>query len=465
MIEMKVRKKPVILVVDDEPNMGWLFKESLGEKYCVFSATSWSEGENFFNKEKPDLVVLDLCMEGMTGIDVLKIIRRNRLDTPVLMITAYASIQNAVEAMKCGAYDYVVKPFDFEQMERTINEILANTKYFSEKESGKPVEPVKTDNCSKIFFESKLMQETLETVHKAAKSNANVMLLGESGTGKELMACEIHNCSNRADGPFVVINCAAVPENLLESELFGYEKGAFTGASSRKVGKLELANGGTLFLDELGDMPLMLQGKLLRALEQRQIERLGGTNTLDVNIRIVSATNQSLEKLIAEGRFRTDLYYRLAVIPVSIPPLRERNEDIDILANTFLNRFNDLHRKSFLGVSPGALNILKNYGWPGNVRELRNAIERAVVLHDGPYLEPQHFSLKIKDNLTLQGNSWKERKSELVHDIERKEICSALNRFQGNRTKAARFLSMSTRNLQLKIKKFEIGANDYLVSV
>lgn len=459
-------RKPVILVVDDEPNMGWLFQESLGEKYGIFSAVSWSEGAALFNKKKPDLVILDLVMDEISGIDALKLIRKNTHKAPVLIMTAYASIQNAVEAMKCGAYDYVVKPFTFEEMDKNIEEILANTKYIY------GTEQIEKEKQSDIIYGSTQMQHVLETAHKAARSNANVMLLGESGTGKELLANEIHRCSNRAEGPFVPINCAALPDNLLESELFGYEKGAFTGATSKKVGKLELAHGGTLFLDELGDMPLLLQGKLLRALEQRQIERLGGIKILDINIRIVSATNQKLNKLIAEGQFRSDLFYRLAVIPVSIPPLRERREDIHILAKNFLAKFNTMHQKEILGISNEALKILSNYHWPGNVRELRNVIERAVVLHEGPYLEPEHFSLNpehfslnSEDNAKLQGATWTKRKSELVSDIERREICAALQLFAGNRTKAARFLSMSTRNLQLKIKKFEITADDYLLSV
>ncbi len=447
-------RKPVILVVDDEPNMGWLFQESLGEKYCILSATSWSDGTILFTKEKPDLVILDLYMDIINGLDALKIIRRSSPDTPVLIITAYASIQNAVEAMKCGAYDYVVKPFNFEQMEKTIEEILANTKYVSGDEQSE------RKHHSEIIFGSTQMQQVLETVHKAARSNANVMLLGESGTGKELLAREVHHCSNRSKGPFVAINCAALPENLQESELFGYEKGAFSGATARKVGKLELAHGGTLFLDELGDMPLLLQGKLLRALEHRQIERLGGIKTLDINIRIVSATNQLLERMIADGRFRSDLYYRLAVIPVSIPPLRERLEDIQILAKRFVGLFNAIHEKNILGFSNEAFKVLSDYHWPGNVRELKNVIERAVVLQEGPFLQAEHFSLN-KDCSKSQSNSWTQRKSELLSDIERREICSALHLYEGNRTKAAQFLHMSTRNLQLKIKKFNITASDY----
>lgn len=456
---MSGARKPVLLVVDDEPNMGWLFQESLGEKYHIFSATSWSAGAVLFNKEKPDLVILDLVMDEISGLDALKMIRKNSHKAPVLIMTAYASIQNAVEAMKCGAYDYVVKPFSFEQMDQNIEEILASTKNIS------GMEQLEKEKQSEIIYGSTQMQHVLDTVHKAARSNANVMLLGESGTGKELLAREIHRCSNRADGPFVAINCAALPDNLLESELFGYEKGAFTGAAAQKVGKLELAQGGTLFLDELGDMPPLLQGKLLRAIEQRQIERLGGIKTLDINIRIVSATNQMLEKMIAEGQFRSDLYYRLAVIPVNIPPLRERREDIHILVRNFLAQFNTLHQKEILGISHEALKVLSSYHWPGNVRELRNVIERAVVLHEGPYLEPAHFSLNIEGYTKLQGNTWTKRKSELVSDIERREICSALHLYEGNRTKAARHLSMSTRNLQLKIKKFEITPNDYLFSL
>lgn len=454
MRKIGVRKKPVILVVDDESSMSWQFEEKLGKKYCFCSAASWSEGETLLNKRNPDLIILDLCRDETSNLDALKLIRRSGLDTPVLIVTAFGSIQNAVEAMKCGAHDYLVKPFKFEQMEITINKVLTNSKNVSEKEMEE------TKNCTGIIYKSLKMERLLETVRKAAKSNANVMLLGESGTGKELLAREIHRCSNRADGPFIVINCAAVPENLLESELFGYEKGAFTGAASRKVGKLELANGGTVFLDELGDMPLLLQGKLLRAIEQLQIERLGGIETLDIKLRFVCATNQILENLIAEGRFRSDLYYRLAVIPIDIPPLRERNEDIEILVKHFLNRFNKQHERNFLGISPEALKILRNHDWPGNVRELKNVIERAVVLHDGPYLEPQHFlPLRSKEISLLESkNDWIQRKSQ----FERKEICAALHIFKGNRTKTAQYLSMSTRNLQLKIKKYKISPSDYL---
>lgn len=453
---MNGHRKPVILVIDDEPNMGWLFEASLGEKYDILAATSWLEGEILLYQEKPDLLILDLFLDRISGLDVLKIILQKKLDIPVLMITASTSIQNAVEAMKCGAYDYVVKPFNFEQIEKTIEEILINRKYVSGKE------PYGTEKDSLIIYKSEQMKQVLETVRKAARSNANVMLLGESGTGKELLANEVHRCSNRAAGPFVVINCAALPDNLLESELFGYEKGAFTGAIDRKPGKLELANGGTLFLDELGDMPLLLQGKLLRALEQRRIERLGGTKTLDINLRIVCATNQILERLIGEGRFRSDLYYRLAVIPVNIPPLRERSQDIEILAKNFLAQFNNQYQKNFFGVSNQALKVLNSYHWPGNVRELRNVIERAVVLYDGYYLEPYHLSLKDDTHCsTPQSNCWTNRKSE----FERKEICEALRLFEGNRTKAAQYLSMSTRNLQLKIKKFDIHTEDYFTSV
>jgi DNA-binding NtrC family response regulator len=456
MRKIGVQKKPVILVVDDESIMSRQLEEKLGEKYDICTAATWSEGETLLNKDKPDLIVLDLCLDDISDLDALKIIRRSGLDTPVVIVTAYGSIQNAVEAMKYGAQDYIEKPFEFEKMEDTIDNILANSKAHSKDVVEMEIE--ESENGSGIIYKSLQMKQLLETARRAAKSNANVMLLGDSGTGKELFAREIHRCSYRADGPFVVINCAAVPENLLESELFGYEKGAFTGAGSRKIGKLELANGGTVFLDELGDMPLLLQGKLLRAIEQLQIERLGGTELLDIKIRIVCATNQELENLIEEGRFRSDLYYRLAVIPISIPPLKERIEDIEVLADYFLTRFNKLHQRNFLGISAEALSILNNHDWPGNVRELKNVIERAVVLYDGPYLEPQHLPLRNKKSSPSASKSdWTQRKAE----FERKEICSALHIFKGNRTKTAQHLSMSTRNLQLKIKKYKINPEDY----
>jgi len=307
-----------------------------------------------------------------------------------------------------------------------------------------------------------------ETIDKIAPTNANVLLLGESGTGKELVAREIHQKSTRRNKAFVAINCAAVPESLMESELFGYEKGAFTGAAARKPGKFEEADEGTLMLDEIADMPLFLQGKLLRALEQKEFERLGGIKPISVDVRVISATNRNLEEMAANNEFRSDLFYRLAVLPLTIPPLRERREDIKILSHHFLEEFSNKYEKNFHDFSPAALEILLNYDWPGNVRELKNMMEQIVILNDDETVKPKHLPerlIKQKEEKEvteiLDLNSLKRKKELMIDELERKEICAALAYFNGNRTKAARYLKISTRSLQLKIKKLNITEKDY----
>jgi DNA-binding NtrC family response regulator len=439
-----------ILLIDDEENMSWLFEESLGQKYRILTATTREKGLELLVKEAPNLILLDLYIGDANGLDVLKEIRQAGYTMPVLVITAFGSVETAVQAMKDGAYDYIVKPFSFEKLEKAIDQILS---------SGSRNSKTKRE----IIYQSAEMNEVLSTLDKAAATNANLLLLGESGTGKELFAREAHRCSSRSGGPFIAINCAAVPENLLESELFGYEKGAFTGAAAAKIGKLQLADGGTIFLDEIGDMPIILQGKLLRVLEQRQIEKLGGTKPVDINVRVIAATNQDLNKFMLEGRFRSDLYYRLAVIPLNIPPLRERTNDIVYLANYFLVKFSEQYGKRFQKVSAGTAEILNGYNWPGNVRELRNIMEQVVILHNGMIVEPEHLPsfLAAKSHPLAEERKWKERKSRHISNYERQEICKALNKYNGNRTKAAAFLSMSVRNLQLKIKELGIGPEDY----
>lgn len=441
-------QRPRILLIDDEENMSWLFEASLGHKYQIFTATSWQQGLNIIKKETLNLIILDLYIGNDYGLDVFKEIRKMGHNMPVLLITAFGSVETAVQAMKDGAYDYIVKPFSFEKLEKSIEQILnAN----------------RSDNKEKrdIVYQSPQMGQVLTTLDKAATSNANILLLGESGTGKELFAREAHRCSSRSAGPFIAINCAAVPENLLESELFGYEKGAFTGAAAPKVGKLQLADGGTIFLDEIGDMPIILQGKLLRVLEQRQIEKLGGTKPVDINVRVIAATNQDLDKFMLEGRFRSDLYYRLAVIPINIPPLRERTGDIAYLANHFLYKFSEQYQKNLHQITDETLELFNLYNWPGNVRELRNVMEQVVILHDGHAVEPKHLPNFFLANYSPAAANWKDKKTQHISNYERQEICKALNRFNGNRTKAAAFLSMSVRNLQLKIKDLGIQSSDY----
>ncbi|MGB9661842.1 MAG: sigma-54-dependent transcriptional regulator [Moorellaceae bacterium] len=453
---MKGISKAKILIVDDEPNMGWLFTETLGKKYEIISTHSWIEGRKIFHREIPKVVLLDLYLPEIDGLTALREIKALRAETQVIMMTAYASVPNVVEAIKAGAFDYLIKPFAIEDAEKSILKAIETQRKSALNKDWK--------TSSKLLGKSPQILKLLDTIAKVAPTNANVLLLGESGTGKELVAREIHRLSNRRDKPFVAINCAALPENLVESELFGYEKGAFTGANTRKPGKLEQAHEGTLMLDEIGDMPLMLQGKLLRALEQKEFERLGGTKAINVDVRVISATNRDLEKAVQNGEFRSDLFYRLAVVPIVIPPLREREGDIEFLANHFLESFSRGYSKKFQGFTEEVLQCFLHYHWPGNVRELKNTIEQIVVLNDGELVRYEHLPPKLKKENRQQKTtpvSLRDKKKEFVAELERREICTALRRFGGNRTKAARYLNISTRSLQLKIKKFKITEKDY----
>ncbi|MDN5347146.1 MAG: two-component system, NtrC family, response regulator AtoC [Clostridia bacterium] len=454
---MKATLKAKILVVDDEPNMGWLFTESLGKKYKIVTAQSWPEGRKLFQGERPEVVLLDLYMPEIDGLTALREIKALRPEAQVIMMTAYASVPNAVEAMKAGAFDYLVKPFAMEDAEKAILKAL---------EAYKNIFLAGTwREASSIIGKSPQILKLLDTIAKVAPTNANVLLLGESGTGKELVAREIHRLSNRRDKPFVAINCAAMPENLVESELFGYEKGAFTGATSRKPGKFEQAHEGTLMLDEIADLPLMLQGKLLRALEQKEFERLGGTKAVAVDVRVISATNRDLETMVQNGEFRSDLFYRLAVVPIIMPPLREREGDVELLADHFLKDFSRKYNKKFRGFTPEVMASFLAYDWPGNVRELKNVIEQIVVLNDDEIVRPVHLPPKFKKvNEEKKGPppvSLKDKKAEFIAELERKEICAALRLFGGNRTRAAKYLKISTRSLQMKIKELKITEEDY----
>lgn len=454
---MKATLKVKILVVDDEPNMGWLFTESLGRKYKIITVQSWPEGRKPFQEEKPEILLLDLYMPEVDGLTALREIKALRPETQVIVMTAYASVPNAVEAMKGGAFDYLVKPFAVEDAEKVILKALEAQKNISLAGTLR--------ETSSILGQSPQISRLLNTVAKVAPTNANVLLLGESGTGKELVAREIHRLSNRRDKPFVAINCAAIPENMMESELFGYEKGAFTGAIHRKPGKFEQAHEGTLLLDEIADLPLFLQGKLLRALEQKEFERLGGTRAISVDVRVVSATNRDLETMAQNSEFRSDLFYRLAVLPLVIPPLREREGDIEFLASHFLQDCSQKYHKKFGGFAEEVMASFLDYDWPGNVRELKNVIEQIVVLNNDELVRPIHVPPKFrKQSEEKKGPvpiSLKDKKAEFMAKLERKEICAALRRFGGNRTRAARYLKISTRSLQMKIKELRITEEDY----
>src|ERR1700678_712024 len=371
---------PAILIVEDEAKMRRLLELNLGEDgFTTFSAGDAESGLKLLRENAIDLVLTDLKLPGMNGLEFLQAVKRQNAALPVVVMTAFGTVETAVEAMKAGASDYVLKPFSLAEMRMVVHKEVDVRNLREENRSLREALGKRYAHPN-IVARSAKMQETLATVERVAPTNATVLLGGESGVGKDLIARAIHEKSRRATGPFVKINSTAIPENLLESELFGYEKGAFTGAAASKPGKFELADKGTLFLDEIGDVPPATQVKLLRVLQEREFERLGGTKTLKVDVRLIAATNRDLREALEDGTFREDLYYRLNVVAIDIPPLREHKEDIPGLAEHFLARFAGDSGKPVEGISPEAMKVLVNYHWPGNVRELQNIIERACAL-------------------------------------------------------------------------------------
>ena len=443
-----------ILVVDDDADIREVLAdrlESLG--YRVFAAETAKVGLELLERQNPQLVLLDIEMPDMNGIDMLREIRRREHDVTVVMITAYGTIERAVEAMKEGAYDFIPKPFEPDHVALIVAKAL-------ERESLKRGIEILTeqvdDRHRMIVGQSVTINRAVETANKAAASRSTILLLGESGTGKEIFARAIHNWSDRKDKPFVAINCVGLSKELLESELFGHEKGAFTGALQLKKGKMELAHGGTVFLDEVGDISTELQTKLLRFLQEREFERVGGTKPISVDVRIIAATNRDLGTAIREGHFREDLYYRLNVVPLTLPPLRERKEDIPGLANYFLRRSALETKKNFTCVTEEALQKLIAYEWPGNVRELANVIESAVVLGQGPELTPHDLPAKIvattpkvlRGGFTYHG---------AIDDYRRELIAKTLAQTQGNRAAAAKILGLQRTYLSRLIKALRVS--------
>jgi DNA-binding NtrC family response regulator len=447
-----------ILVVDDDPNQSRILHDILSFEGFEVHAVS-SAGEAIVaTKKAPDPAILsDLRMPAMDGLELARRVREILPEAMCIIMTAHATVDTALTAMKEGVYDYILKPINSRELIATLEKALEVVRLKSENRSLKArIEEAKIED--RVVFASKKMEELMELVRTVAKSEATALVRGESGTGKELIANAIHACSNRAQEPFVKVNCAAIPENLLEDELFGHEKGAFTDAQRERKGKFELAHGGTIFLDEIGDMPAALQVKILRVLQERQFERIGGTRTFHVDVRLIAATNRDLEALIREGEFRQDLYYRLNVIPIVLPPLRERGDDVLNLAAHFLGRFNLKNNKNFRGFSDEAQQILSRYAWPGNVRELENAIERAVVLGQGDEIRPEHLPNHMKgmerSNDDLIGRLFD---SDLSLDgLERELIQKALDRTSWNQSKAARLLGLTRRTLQYRVEKYNI---------
>jgi len=448
---------PTVLIVEDEAKMRRLLELNLGEDgFTTLSAGDAESGLKLLRENAVDLVVTDLKLPGMNGLEFLQAIKRQNAAMPVVVMTAFGTVETAVEAMKAGASDYVLKPFSLSEMRMVIRKELDVRDLREENRSLREALGKRYAHPN-VVARSVKMQEVLATVERVAPTNSTVLLGGESGVGKDLIARAIHEKSRRASGPFIKINSTAIPENLLESELFGYEKGAFTGANASKPGKFELADKGTLFLDEIGDVPPAIQVKLLRVLQEREFERLGGTRTVKVDVRLIAATNRDLREALEQGTFREDLYYRLNVVPIDIAPLRQRKEDIPDLVNLFISRFAGDSGKQVKSISSSAMQTLVNYHWPGNVRELQNIIERACALAKGTVIEPQDIHLDVRPPKAANGASGFLPEGMTLEHWEDEMIREALRRANGNKSQAARLLGLSRNALRYRLSKIGIA--------
>jgi len=448
---------PVILIVEDEAKMRRLLELNLGEDgFTTLSAGDAETGLKLLRENAIDLVVTDLKLPGMDGLEFLQAAKRQNAALPVVVMTAFGSVETAVEAMKAGASDYVLKPFSLTEMRMVIHKELDVRNLREENRSLREALGKRYAHPN-VVARSPKMQEVLATVERVAPTNSTVLLGGESGVGKDLVARAIHEKSRRASGPFLKINSTAIPENLLESELFGYEKGAFTGAAASKPGKFELADKGTLFLDEIGDVPPAIQVKLLRVLQEREFERLGGTRTIKVDVRLIAATNRDLRAALEQGTFREDLYYRLNVVPIDIAPLRERKEDVPDLVNLFISRFAGDSGKPVEGITPEAMQILVNYHWPGNVRELQNIVERACALAKGNVLDAADIHLDVRPAKAANDASGFLPDGMTLEQWEDEMVQEALRRANGNKSQAARLLGLSRNALRYRLSKIGIA--------
>ncbi len=452
--------KNKILVVDDEHLIRWSLEQNLKKQgYGVSTAGSGEDALRLLQEETPDLMLLDIQLPGMNGMEVLEKVKELEEDVIVIMVTALGVLETAVKAMRLGAYDYINKPFNLDELAIVIKKALETRELKREVAQLRAVQP-RRFSIDSIIGDSADLRHVLNMVRKIALSDAGTVLIqGESGTGKELIAKAIHYEGARADKPFMAINCAAVPETLLESELMGHEKGAFTDAKSQKKGLFEMAHGGTVFLDEIGDMPMAIQAKLLRVLEDRTFRRVGGLKDIHVDIRIVSATNCDLLEAIEQKLFRSDLYYRLQVIPIFLPPLRERRDDILTLARHFIESFNREFGKDVRQISKEAENVLVDYDWPGNIRELRNVIERAVILENDETMEYEHLPRELVSRNVPAGGSplifTLPAEGIDIEDVERELIRQSLETSDGNQSKAAKKLNLGIDAFRYRMKKFK----------
>src|ERR1700675_2761741 len=448
---------PTILIIEDEAKMRRLLELNLGDDgFKTLSAGDAETGLKLLASEPVHLVLTDLKLPGMSGLEFLHTAKAENAALPVVVMTAFGSVETAVEAMKTGASDYVLKPFSLAEMRMVVHKELDNSRLREENRSLREALGQKYSHPN-IIAGSPKMQEVLATVERVAPTNSTVLLGGESGVGKDLIARAIHEKSRRASGPFIKINSTAIPENLLESELFGYEKGAFTGATASKPGKFEVADKGTLFLDEIGDIPPVTQVKLLRVLQEREFERLGGTRTVKVDVRLIAATNRDLREALEQGTFREDLYYRLNVVPIDIAPLRQRKEDIPDLVNLFISSFAGDSGKPMEGITPEAMQILVNYHWPGNVRELQNIIERACALAKGTVLKVDDIHLDVRPARITNGASNFLPEGMTLEHWEDEMIQEALRRANVDKSQAARLLGLSRNALRYRLSKIGIA--------
>jgi DNA-binding NtrC family response regulator len=463
--------KNSILVVEDEVKMQRILEVNLRDKYTVLLASNGQEALDIVRRGDVSLILTDMKMPGKDGLSLLHDVKAFAPDVPVILITAYGTIESAIQAMKEGAYDYILKPLKMEEIEVVIEKALVHSSLLDENRSLRE-ELRSTYGFDNIISINQKMLKILELIGQIANSKATVLLQGESGTGKELVARAIHYNSRRSKGPFIVVNCSAIPGELLESELFGYEKGAFTGATRMKLGSFELADTGTLFLDEIGEMQKELQVKILRALEGYRFMRIGGTEYIDVDVRVITASNRDLKEAVAVGDFREDLYYRLNVVCINLPPLRERREDVPLLVTHFMEKYKGEGKVQVKGITEEALKVLEQYHWPGNVRELENCVLRAMVLAKTDRVEVGNLPeevikgagiwevqtpLNVEELKTLK----KKERARVMSQIERQFIGEALRRNQGNVSRSAQDVGMDRRQFQNLIKKYGILVEDY----
>ncbi len=488
-----------VLIVDDEKLIRWSVRRQLEEwGYTALEAESGTGGLSQIRAESPDLILLDVRLPDLSGIEVLREVKQNNLSIPVIMITGDPQLDDIKTAIKLGALDFIKKPLDFDELQVTLANAIDRSRLRSERD-GLREEVRKRSGYHEVVGKSPRMLELMNFVRKVAASEASTVLIqGESGTGKDLVAKAIHYDSVRADKPFVPINCSAIPETLMEAELFGHERGAFTDAKAQKKGLFEVADGGTLFLDEIGEMSTYLQAKLLRVLEDQTIRRIGGVKDLGVDVRVIAASNRDLEQGVREGTFRQDLFYRLSVIPIFIPPLRHRKEDVLPLVDFFIERYNFRFRKSIRGITQETRNLLLAHDWPGNVRELKNAVERAMILEDADYIRPTYLPIQVTGQsqayealppafvadcvsadpqplVTTTSSSWRPlssgrmipvlelpRQGTSLEEVERELVGLALKQTGGNQTHAAKLLDISRDALRYKMKKFGFDADNEL---